>query len=129
MKLKILLPFKVFSETDGVTRIVLETQAGSYGLYPHRLDCVAALVPGILSFETEKDGEAFVAIDEGVMIKTGLEVSVSVRNAIGGKDLAHLRQVVEEEFMRLNEREQLARSAMSKMETRFLRRLKDMSDE
>lgn len=129
MKMTILLPFKVFMETDDVTRIVIETANGSYGLYPRRLDCVAALVPGILVYETAADGEAFAAIDEGVLIKTGLDVSISVRNAIGGKDLAHLRDVVEEDFMKLNEREQLARSAMSKMETRFLRRLKDMGDE
>ena len=53
MKLKVLLPFRVFTEKDGVKRIVAESRAGSLGLLPHRLDCVAALAPGILVFETE----------------------------------------------------------------------------
>ena len=129
MNLKILLPFKVLTQTSGVSRIVLQTGQGSFGLLPHRLDCVAALVPGILTYETKADGEVFVAVDEGVLVKTGLDVNISVRNAIGGKDLAQLRDAVEGEFKDLNEQEQLVRSAMSKMESSFIHRLKDLGDE
>ena len=57
MNLKVLLPFQVFAEKTGVSRIVAETREGSFGLLPHRLDCVAALAPGILTYETEADGE------------------------------------------------------------------------
>ena len=49
MNLKVLLPFQVFTDEDGVSRIVAETRTGSFGLLPHRLDCVAALAPGILT--------------------------------------------------------------------------------
>ena len=66
MNLKVLLPSQVFAEKTSVTRIVAETHEGSFGLLPHRLDCVAALTPGILVYETEADGEIFVAVDEGV---------------------------------------------------------------
>jgi F-type H+-transporting ATPase subunit beta len=52
MNLKVLLPFQVFAEKAGVSRIVAETREGSFGLLPHRLDCVAALVPGILTYQT-----------------------------------------------------------------------------
>jgi F-type H+-transporting ATPase subunit beta len=79
MNLKVLLPFRIFAEKTGVTRIVAETQEGSFGLLPHRLDCVAALAPGILIYENEAEGEVYVAVDEGVLIKTGLDVFVSVR--------------------------------------------------
>ena len=71
MNLKVLLPFGVFAEKTGVSRIVAETREGSFGLLPHRLDCVAALAPGILIYETEADGEVYVAVDEGVLVKTG----------------------------------------------------------
>ena len=54
-----------------MSRIVAETREGSFGLLPHRLDCVAALAPGILIYETEAEGEVFVAVDEGVLVKTG----------------------------------------------------------
>src|ERR1017187_6663658 len=87
MNLKVLLPFQIFAEKTGVLRIVAETRTGSFGLLPHRLDCAAALGPGILTYETESDGEVFVAVDEGVLVKSGLDVLVSVRRAIGGADL------------------------------------------
>ncbi len=47
-----------------------------------------------------------MAVDEGVLVKTGLDVIISVRNAIGGTDLGQLREAVEQEFLNLNEREQ-----------------------
>lgn len=122
MNLKILLPFKIFAEKTGVLRVVAETRAGSFGLLPHRLDCVAALAPGILVFETAAEGEVCVAVDEGVLVKTGADVLVSVRNAIGGTDLGKLRQAVENEFLNLDEQEKSVRSVMAKLESGFIRR-------
>jgi F-type H+-transporting ATPase subunit epsilon len=116
MNLEVLLPFRIFAKKTGVSRIVAETHAGSFGLLPRRLDCVAALAPGILIYENEAEGEVYVAVDEGVLVKTGLDVLVSVRNAIGGTDLGQLREAVEREFLNLNEREQSVRSVMAKME-------------
>ncbi len=122
MNLKILLPFKIFAEKSGVLRVVAETRAGSFGLLPHRLDCVAALAPGILVFETAAEGEVCMAVDEGVLVKTGADVLVSVRNAIGGTDLGKLRQAVENEFLNLDEQEKSVRSVMAKLESGFIRR-------
>jgi len=122
MNLKVLLPFQVFAEKSGVSRIVAETREGSFGLLPHRLDCVAALAPGILTYETDADGEVFVAVDEGVLIKAGSGVLVSVRRALGGTDLGLLRAGIEREFLTLDENEQSVRSVVAKMEAGFLRR-------
>lgn len=122
MNLKILLPFQIFVEKTGVSRIVAGTTEGSFGLLPHRLDCVAALAPGILVCENEAEGEVYVAVDEGVLVKTGLDVLVSVRNAIGGTDLDTLHEVVEREFLNLDEQEKSVRSVLAKLESGFIRR-------
>lgn len=122
MNLKVLLPFEVFAEKAGVSRIVAETREGAFGLLPRRLDCVAALVPGILIYETESDGEVFVAVDEGVLVKTGPDVLVSVRRALGGADLDQLRDAVAQEYLALNQHEQKVRAVMAKLESGFLRR-------
>ena len=122
MTLKVLLPFRIFAEVAGVSRVVAETRDGSFGILPHRLDCVAALAPGILTYETEADGKVYVAVDEGLLVKTGLDVVVSVRNAIGGTDLGRLRGAVEREFLTLDDDERSVRSAMARMESGFIRR-------
>jgi len=123
MNLRILLPFRVFADEGDVVRIVAETRTGSLGLLPRRLDCVAALAPGILTYETEGEGEVYVAVDEGVLVKTGPEVLVSVRQAIGGTDLGELRDAVEQEFLTLDEHEQSMRFVLAKMESDFIRRM------
>ncbi len=129
MKLKILLPFQVFAEKTDVSRIVAETPDGSFGFLPQRLDCVASLAPGILTYETESDGEIFVAVDEGVLVKTGSDVLVSVRRALGGTDLGQLRDAVKKEFLNLNEAERNVRSVMAKLETGFLHRFASFQHE
>jgi F-type H+-transporting ATPase subunit epsilon len=129
MHLKILLPFQVFTENTGVSRIVAETREGSFGLLPHRLDCVAALVPGILSYQAESGPEVLLAVDEGVLVKTGLDVLISVRRAIGGTDLGQLHAAVEKEFLTLDEDEQSVRVAVAKLETGFLRRFATLRHE
>jgi F-type H+-transporting ATPase subunit epsilon len=129
MNLKVLLPFQIFAEKTGVSRIVAETREGSFGLLPHRLDCVAALAPGILTYQNEGEGEVYLAVDEGVLVKTGLDVLVSVRDAIAGTDLGRLHEAVDREFVHLNEREQSVRSVMAKMESDFISRLAEFHDE
>ncbi len=129
MHLKVLLPFQVFAEQTNVTRIVAETREGSLGLLPHRLDCVAALAPGIFIYQTASGGARLVAVDEGVLVKAGADVLVSVRRAIGGADLGQLRAAVEKEFLTLDENEQSARTAVAKLETGFLRRFATLQHE
>jgi len=129
MNLKVLLPFQVFAEKTGVSRIISATHEGSFGLLPNRLDCVAALVPGILTYETASDGEIFLAVDNGVLVKTGPNVLVSVRRALGGRDLGQLRNAVEREFLTLNEREQSVRSVLAKMEVDLIRRMASLHND
>jgi F-type H+-transporting ATPase subunit epsilon len=123
MHLQILLPFAVFADKHGVKSMVVDTREGLFGLLPQRLDCVAALEPGILAYTTAEEGEVFIAVDEGILVKAGQEVRVSVRNAQGGADLGKLYAAVKEEFLNLDERERELRAALAKLESGFIRRL------
>ena len=61
---------------------------------------------------------------EGVLVKTGSTVRVSVRRALGGATgLARLRETVEREFLTQDEDEVSMRQVMAKLEAGFLRRL------
>jgi len=129
MTLRVLLPFRIFTETQNVSRIVVETSNGSYGLLPHRLDCVAALVPGILTYEIQGKGVQYIAVNEGIMVKAGMQVLVSVRNAIGGSELGKLHESVEKEFKNLDENEKNVRSVVSQLESGFISRLEKLNKE
>ncbi|OWK39782.1 ATP synthase epsilon chain [Fimbriiglobus ruber] len=104
-------------------RIVAHTLQGSFGILPHRLDCTAALAPGILAYETDAEGEVFLAVDQGVLVKAGQAVLVSVRNAVGGTDLDKLHEAVKREFLTLDEQEKSVRSVLARMESGFIRSL------
>lgn len=121
MRLKVLLPYEVFVDEAEVSRIVAETSAGSFGLLPHRLDCVAALVPGLLIYQTGADVEVCLAVDEGVLVKTGADVCISVRRALRGTDLAQLRDEVTQQFEQQDAQDRDLRSAMARLESGFLR--------
>jgi F-type H+-transporting ATPase subunit epsilon len=115
MNLEILLPYRVFAEHSAVSRIVVETGNGSLGLLPNRLDCVATLVPGILMYEASSI-VSYVAIDDGVLVKAGPEVRVSVRRALRGASLAELQDVVRRSFSVTDQRQRDVRVALAKME-------------
>ncbi|REJ68761.1 MAG: F0F1 ATP synthase subunit epsilon [Planctomycetota bacterium] len=121
MNLKVLLPNEVFLDCE-VAKINAEAQNGHFCLLPRHVDFVAALVPGLLSYEDLDGQEHFLAIDEGALVKCGSEVLVSTRSAARNGDLGQLRHVVVEQFESLDERERLARSATARLEAGLVRR-------
>ena len=123
MQLKILLPTEVFADLSGVSSIVAETRDGSFGLLENRLDCVAALAPGIFTYETKEHATVYLALDEGVLVKTGTDVLVSVRQAIGGTDLLELHEAVKKRFLTLDQEERNVRDMVARMESSFVGRL------
>ena len=120
MDLKILLPYKIYADIKNVDRIVAETNEGFFGLLPQRLDCVASLVPGIFMYETDKGEIHYIAIDEGVLVKAGTEVLVSVRNAMGGTDIGQLHNSIKKEYVKLDDNERSVRSVMAKIESEII---------
>ena len=125
MRLKVLLPTEVLVD-QSVTKVIAESENGSFCLLPRHIDFVAALAPGILSFEVESGQEGFVAVDQGILVKCGAEVFVSTLNAVRNDDLNTLKQTVERQFRVLDEREKLTRSALAKFEASIVRRFKEL---
>lgn len=121
MKLTVLVPSRVLVR-ETVSEVVAEGREGSFGILPRHVDYVSPLVPGILMYRPQGGAERILAVDQGVLVKVGDEVLVSVRDAIPGEDLGTLRSVVDETFRTLDEKEHLARSALASLEARFIRR-------
>lgn len=124
MQLRVLLPTRVLVQADART-ITAEGQHGRFTLLPRHVDVVVALVTGLLSWET--DGvEAFAALDGGLLIKRGSEVTIGTRRAVLGPALGTLRRTIEQEFAVRDEREQAARGAMARLEVDFIHRFLEM---
>jgi len=107
--------------------VVAEAEDGSFGILPKHIDFVAALIPGIFSFEG-KDGEVLLAIDEGILVKCGSDVWVSTRKAVLGKSLGELKETVEHEFRSLDDQERKTRSILAKLEADFTKRFMKMQE-
>ncbi len=110
-------------------RIVAQTSRGAFGLLPHRLDCAADLAPGILTYETGAGQEVDLAVDLGVLVKAGMDVLVSVRNAIGGMELDKLHEAVKRQFLDADDQEKSVRLILAKMEGGFIRRFMEFQHE
>ena len=120
-----MLPTQILVDEE-VRKIVAEGENGFFGLLPRHIDFVSALVPGILLYESEEGEEAFIAIDEGILVKYGATVLVSTRNGVRGADLGDLKETVVRQFKTLDEQERKSRSVISKMEADFVRRFLDL---
>jgi F-type H+-transporting ATPase subunit epsilon len=125
MKLKVLLPTKILLQEE-VTKVTAEAENGCFCLLPHHIDFVSTLVPGILSFVCTDERERFLAVDEGILVKCGLEVLVSTKQAVEGSELGKLQQTVEREFRVLDEREKLTRAAVAKLEANLIRQFTEL---
>lgn len=126
LKLKILLPSSVFQDRENVLKINVETTRGALGILPNRLDMVASIIPGILTFEIPGPEKFQCAIDEGILVKTGFEVLISVRHAMKKQESGGLREAFLSEFRDVEEREKGIRTALAKLESGFIRGLTEI---
>ena len=122
MKLKIWIPTEVVFEGE-VTKVKAEAENGWFGVLPRHVDFVTSLVPGILAFELPEKQTEYLAIDHGILVKCGAEVSVSTRNAVRGADLSTLREAVAKQFRTLHEKELAAHELEAKLEADLVRQL------
>jgi F-type H+-transporting ATPase subunit epsilon len=121
VRLKVCLPDSILVDSE-VGKVVAEAENGSFCLLPRHIDFVAALVPGIMSYERLDSGsEEFLAVDEGILVKSGGDVTVSTRKAMLSADLGKLKHAVEEQFVTLDDEERKARSIIARLETDFVR--------
>ncbi len=122
MTLTVRTPAEVLVE-EPVSRIRAEADNGWFGILPKHIDFVTALVPGVLTFEPWGKPEEYLAVDHGILVKCGPQVSVSTRNAVRGPNLELLKQNVEKQFRERAEREKQARTLEARLEADLVRAL------
>lgn len=115
------IPEKVVLRDEEVACLVVQTPSGSYGIWPHRLDLVTPLRPGILTYEDHLGLEHYIALDEGILLKSGLSVQVSAHRAVVGDDLDTLRDRLESALKTISEQDLQTRQILMKFEDDFIR--------
>ena len=126
MELIVLLPATVFAKYANVTSIVFETPTGAYGLLPNRLDCVGILESGIITYTIANDQPLYIAVDEGVLVKVGKQVRVSVRDAHTDVDLEALTRHVNQKLLARQEQEREMRTALARLDSGFMQGIKEL---
>jgi F-type H+-transporting ATPase subunit epsilon len=129
MNLKVLLPTQILVDEADVRRVSAEADDGSFSLLPGHVDLTAPLVPGLLGYTTSSGQDRYAAVAEGVLVKCGDDVMVSVRRAVVSERIEELQRHIEEEFRAMDEREETARTALNKIEATLMHRLIEYGEE
>lgn len=127
MQVKILLPSTVFLD-QVAKKLVAEGQNGFFCLLPRHIDYTNALVPGILTMEHVDGQIAYYAVSEGILVKIGRQVLLSVRDAVRGETLEDLKKAVDSQFLQLIRQEQASRTALKKLEADTIRRFMELGE-
>lgn len=129
MRLRIFAPTSVVVD-EPVTKVAVQAVGGAFTMLPRHVDIVAVLEPGLLSFETgsDADGEMFVAVDGGTVVKAGDDVFVSTPEAARSPDLEMLRSTVEERFLARTGHEESARLALTRLEADVIQRMVELEE-
>lgn len=118
MLLKVMEPERVLIDHEA-EKIIAEGTNGSFCLKPRHVDFVSTLRTSILMYESVGE-EYYIAVDEGILVKVGERVLVSVLNGIMGRDLSKLELAVRERFKRTEAINKAADIAQKSMEADLL---------
>lgn len=125
MQVTLRLPTRTLFE-GAATRLFAVAADGAFGLLPNHVDFVTALVPSVMILTTANEAEQFFGIDEGILLKKGHEIEIAVRRAVKGQNLDDLHDLVQTTFVQMDEKERVARSALSRLEAGIVRRFGDL---
>lgn len=125
MDLKIMEPAGVVMEQKSA-KLRVESLSGQFVLLPRHVDTVAPLSAGIVEVVDQSGTESFVAVNGGLLVKTGSQVFISTPQAIRSEELSELRSAVDQVFHKTDEREKKTRTAMARIEAGLVRKFLEL---
>ena len=95
MKLRIVTPFAVVVDEDGVLALRAEDASGGFGILPHHADFLTRLAISAVNWQSQDGTRHYCAVRGGVLSVTHSEgISIATREAVLGDDLTTLDQAV-----------------------------------
>jgi F-type H+-transporting ATPase subunit epsilon len=111
---------------QNIRKITLETLDGYYTLLPRHVDFVSALTAGIVTFLSEDNTEKYAACHQGIIVKKGDKITISVQNAVLGETLSELQELIKIEFKQREEQRKQLNTAMARLELGIMRGFKQL---
>jgi F-type H+-transporting ATPase subunit epsilon len=99
-----------------IHKLQIPAQDGALTMLPKHIDFVTVTRPGILSGLDRDDRQFYFAVDRGVLIKRGGEVSLSVVHAARGDDLRGIREKLDDQLRQKDDREREIRASLARLE-------------
>jgi F-type H+-transporting ATPase subunit epsilon len=125
MSVTLRLPTRILFEGQA-TQIAAVAQNGAFGIWPNHIDFITALVPSVMTLRLADGSEEIFGLDEGLLVKKGHKVSVVTLRGVRGDDLGTLQDTVQASFLKMDEDERQARSAVSRLEADIVRRFSEL---
>ncbi len=124
LQLKVMEPERILVKAT-VNKVIAEGVDGSFCIKPRHIDFVSALRSGILIYHTD-DREHYIAVDEGVLVKCGETVMISVLNGVEGTDLSKLEHAIRKQFHKTDAINKATDIALKGMEADLLLHFMEM---
>jgi F-type H+-transporting ATPase subunit epsilon len=110
MRLVVTTPTAILVNAGNVSYLRAEDSTGAFGIQRGHADFLTALAISVLIWRDTAGVEHYAAVRGGVLrVRGGLVVEVATREAVLGKELGQLREVVLAEMSRNAEMERAAR--------------------
>lgn len=106
---------------QNIRKITLETLDGYYTLLPRHVDFVSAVIPSIVSYLPEQENEKYAACHQGIVVKKGDKITLSVQGAVLSETLPELQERIKTEFKQNEEQRKQLNTAMARLELGLVR--------
>ena len=125
MLLKVQTPFKMITK-EKVLKVIAEDSNGFFGILPRHIDLTTKIVSSILTYE-DHQGEGYIAVDEGILVKQGDTIGLCTRDAFESRDLGRLHQTMESQMKHQREEEEQFGLEASKLELGIVKSFYDLT--
>lgn len=120
MQLTVLTPLGVVLQTKAL-KVTMETLSGYHTLLPKHVDFISALGPNIMQYYDENNNPKYVACHNGIVVKKGATVTVSVQDAILGDKLDELESTLAKVYKENEEQRKELNTAIARLELGIVR--------
>ncbi len=111
-----------------ISKIKLDFLNGGHTFLPKHVDFASVLKPSIAIYTDETGNKKYIACHNGIAVKKGKSITLSVRQAVLGDTLDELKNTILHEFKKADEQRKELNTAMARLEIGMLRGFKKLKE-